>query len=614
MSVNTLSEICRAITPAVGNHLWQSTMFAAAAGLLALAFRRNHARIRYALWLTASAKFLIPFSLLSALGSHLAWRRGSSNGNAAMYVAMDQLGEPFSQPTLRPISETVPAIHSSGLFDSLPVFLAAAWFCGVLFVVLVWYVRWRRISRVIRRAVPVRDGRELELLRRFERAARMSGQIEIRVSPVSLEPGIFGVAWPILVWPQGISERLSDAHLESILAHELCHVRRRDNLSSAIHMAVEAIFWFHPIVWWMGTRLLEERERACDEHVLELGNDRKIYAESILKICEFCVGSRRDFVSGVNGADLKKRMVSIMTNNLSRNLELSKKLLLGVAGLLAVAIPIAFGTARAAALKAQSESPVARVSALSFQTFSIKVNTTDTPMAGFNIKGKPFSAVLSKPDRFMATNVTLHELMKVAFGMQDVQIVGGPDWTNSEKFDVDASIDSSLVEQLAKLSRQDDSIERGHMLQSLLEDRFKLTIHREIRELTTFALVVADGGPKFRAAKPGDTYADGPKGPGGRPLGTGFWEPEKGTLISQGQPIGALVLDLSGRLGQMVVDKTGLSGNYDFALQWTTDANQTADSNATSVVRAVQDQLGLRLERQNTPTEVIVIDHAERVI
>jgi bla regulator protein blaR1 len=90
------------------------------------------------------------------------------------------------------------------------------------------------------------------------------------LSRACLEPGIFGIARPVLVWPAGISERLPDAHLEAILAHELWHVRRRDNLAAAVHMAVEAIFWFYPLVWWLGSRLLDERERACDEEVLDL--------------------------------------------------------------------------------------------------------------------------------------------------------------------------------------------------------------------------------------------------------------------------------------------------------------------------------------------------------
>ena len=136
---------------------------------------------------------------------------------------------------------------------------------------------------------------------------------------------------------------LTDAHLEAILAHEVWHVRRRDNLAAAMHMVVEAIFWFHPVAWWLGARLLEERERACDEEVLRLGNPPQVYAESILKTCEFCVGSLPISVSGVTGADLKSRIVRIMTERVTRELDFSKKLLFVGAGLLTIAAPIVFG-------------------------------------------------------------------------------------------------------------------------------------------------------------------------------------------------------------------------------------------------------------------------------
>ena len=116
-----------------------------------------------------------------------------------------------------------------------------------------------------------------------------------------MEPGVFGIARPVLAWPAGISQRLNDAQLEAVLAHEVCHLRRRDNLTAALHMLVEAVFWFNPLVWWVGARLVEERERACDEQVLLLCAEPQAYAESILKVCEFCVQAPLECVAGVTG-------------------------------------------------------------------------------------------------------------------------------------------------------------------------------------------------------------------------------------------------------------------------------------------------------------------------
>ena len=112
----------------------------------------------------------------------------------------------------------------------------------------------------------------------------------------------------MLLLPEGIANRLTPEQLQTILDHELCHVRRRDNLTAAIHMLVESVFWFHPLVWWIGARLVEERERACDEQVLRSGNEPRAYAEGILKVCQFYLASKLACVAGVSGAQLKMRI------------------------------------------------------------------------------------------------------------------------------------------------------------------------------------------------------------------------------------------------------------------------------------------------------------------
>jgi TonB family protein len=170
----------------------------------------------------------------------------------------------------------------------------------------------------------------------------------------AMEPGIFGIIRPVLLWPARISDHLQDSHLRAILAHEVAHVRRHDNLAAALHMAVEALFWFHPMVWWLGARMVEERELACDEEVLQLGNPPAIYAESILKTCKFCVGSDLACVSGVTGAELKKRIVRIMTPTRAEKLGAGKRLLLASVGVAAVVGPVLFGLWSTPLVRAQS--------------------------------------------------------------------------------------------------------------------------------------------------------------------------------------------------------------------------------------------------------------------
>jgi uncharacterized protein (TIGR03435 family) len=458
----------------------------------------------------------------------------------------------------------------------------------------------------------------VEVLRRIERTGGVRKPIEILLSQASLEPGIFGISRPVLVWPYGISERLEDAHLEAIIAHELWHVRRRDNLAAAIHMVVEAIFWFHPLVWWMGARLLEERERACDEEVLELGSDRQVYAESILKTCEFCVGSPLACVSGVTGADLKKRIVHIMTEGVGCKLDFSRKLLLSAAGLLVVAIPVVFGLLHATQSRAQSQSPNVVATSPVYEVASIKPNKS----------GDNRSRIMFSPDGLSATGGTLQMLIMSAYEISPHQISGAPSWLDSERYDIEAKMDSSTADELRKMSEDERKVARQHMLQALLADRLKLTIHRESKELPVYVLVVAKDGPKFQEAKPGDTYSNGVKGPDGH-AGAGMMFGGNGTLTGQGVPLVNLVRFLTRVLGRSVIDKTGLTSKYDFTLKWTeerqapmfkgTEGSQPGtggisapESSGPSIFTAVQEQLGLKLESGKGPVDILIIDHVEK--
>ncbi|MBZ5521653.1 MAG: TIGR03435 family protein [Acidobacteriia bacterium] len=597
MILKDLSALWAAIAPPLGNHLWQSTLFAVAAGLLTLILRRNHARTRYWLWLAASVKFLIPFSLLIAIASHLTPSHGSAGTNFGLYFAMEEVGQPFTQPAMPAVSRAVPATVSPNLLSLLPALLAAAWLCGIVVVFLVWHARWRRISAAMRQAAPLREGREVEALRRLERMGGIRKRIEMLLSPASLEPGIFGIIRPVLVWPQGISRHLEDAHLEAILAHEVWHVRRRDNLTAAIHMVVEAVFWFHPLVWWLGARLVEERERACDEEVLELGGERQVYAESILKVCEFCVGSSLSCVAGVTGADLKKRMVHIMTKSVARKLDFSRKLLLSVAGVLAVAVPIVFGLIRPAQSRAESQAQEPAAVAPVYQVTLSKPEKS----------GIYRTRMMLSLDGFTARAVTLQDVIRMAYEVEDQQIAGAPDWLNSERFDIEGKPGGPAAKDA-----HGQGAENRRALQALLADRFKLSLHRETRDLPGYALVIAPNGPRLQPAKPGDTYPNGFKDPDGRNR-AGMMHMEQDQLTAQGVPVSELAGSLTRRLGRIVLDKTGLTDHYDFTLHWTAAPNAPPESSRAAILAALQEQLGLKLESQTVPRETLVIDHVEKL-
>jgi uncharacterized protein (TIGR03435 family) len=623
MILEYLSVMWTPIAPALGNHLWQSTLFAVTAGLLTLTLRKNHARFRYWLWLAASVKFLIPFSLLVGIGRHLTWSSGSAGTKAGLYFAIEEIGRPFAQPTMPVIFRATPSTVSPSLIHLLPTLLLAVWLCGFLVVLFVWCVRWRRISAAIRQAAPLREGREVEELRRLQLMTGIRNRIEMRLSRASLEPGIFGIAQPILVWPAGISEHLEDAHLQAILTHEVWHVRRRDNLTAAIHMVVEGIFWFHPLVWWMGARLVEERERACDEEVLDLGSERQVYAESILKICEFCVGSPLACVSGVTGADLRNRIVRIMTQRVALRLNFHKKLLLGVAGITAVAMPLTFGLLHAQQTRVESQAAgPAIISTPQFEVASIK---PDKSGDGQHVMMR----MINSPNdgRFYATNVTLKLLLRTAYGVQDSQISGGPSWTNSERYDIEAKSDGSVDSELRRMSPDQGKLMKERMLQALLADRFHLMLRHETRNLPIYALVVTKNGPKLQSSRNDDEIKgpDGMRGPGAI-----FRMTAGGQMTFQGASMPMLAQFLSQQLNRTVMDKTDLKGIYDFTLQWAPDESEVAmpngtgnspqapdiapapDSSGSSIFTSLQEQLGLKLESQKAPVDTVTIDHIER--
>ena len=281
--------------------------------------------------------------------------------------------------------------------------------------------------------------------------------------------------------------------------------------------------------------LIDERERACDEEVVALGNDRQVYAESILKVCEFCLGSPLPCVSGVTGADLKKRMVHIMNARILPNLGLGRKLLLTTAAALAIAIPVTIGLFTATPSRAQSQPARSNHQGPVYWSASIKPSE---PAAGELYRAKMM--VNLSDGSFTARDITLQRLIQLAYHIQDSLLVGGPDWVKTAKFDIDAKLDPSVVAAMHKQMAEHNSGD----LKVLLADKFKLAVHSETRILPAFDLVVDSGVPKLQEVD-----------------GVRIMHMEPGQLISQGTPIDLFAVQLSMRLGRPVVDKTGLKGS-----------------------------------------------------
>lgn len=586
-------------TPALrelSNHLWQTTVFAAVLSLAALAMRRHPARIRHALWVAASLKFLVPFSLLIALGTHLSSPTRHAAPHAAPRVAFDAI-RPFAGPTVLASSAPAPVRHRA-----IPVATAllALWIAGIAAVSACWLIHWLRIAAVAGAAKPILEGREVRTLRGLELAAgtfrtplailASSSEPGCRV----LEPGVFGLLHPVLLWPAGISSQLDDAHLTAVLAHELSHVRRRDNITSALHILTATVFWFHPLVWFIARRLVHERERACDEHVLALRTSPEIYAESILRICELTLESPLPCVAGISGADLRKRIAHIMNAATVVHPGPAAKLTLTGLALATVTLPILLGEslgpkpvepAQAGSQSAiKPAQPMARDADPAFEVASIHPSDPNNGREGFEIR----------EGRVMVENKTVRDLITFAYRIHARQIVDAPAWISTSRFDIAGVLDVEGYPNFVQYQR---------IVQRLLAERFGLKFHRDRQELAVYTLTVAKGGPRLKAS----TTPDGlPDDSVNRNHG---WV--SGTYTNQSMDGFSHALEFY--LDRPIVNQTNLTGSYTFTLSWTQDnAPPSLDPNAPpGIFTAIQEQAGLRMEPSKALAEVLVIDHID---
>lgn len=339
-------------------HVLQSSVCAALALLLAWTLSTAAARIRHTIWLLASLKFLLPFSLLVTAGQYFGSLTGAGGSEDAgiavrwLFTSWSVWSDPFDGSRAR-------------AFDlSASAWLAAVWVAGAAICAGRRWRDWQRARALARQGQPLRSGREAALLAEIARreAARWQRAVRLPIVRASagVEPGVFGIVRPVLIWPDGLSDRLTDEELRSVLLHETCHVARRDNLIALVHTAVETLFWFNPVVWWIGGRLVAEREQACDEEVVKMSTNRRSYAEALIKVCGFCLAPTQSFVAGVRGSDLSSRIARIVAP-VRMMPAWAARLLLIAAAALVLAAPLAAGALGAGAQAPGAQAPTRQV-------------------------------------------------------------------------------------------------------------------------------------------------------------------------------------------------------------------------------------------------------------
>jgi uncharacterized protein (TIGR03435 family) len=306
-----------------------------------------------------------------------------------------------------------------------------------------------------------------------------------------------------------------------------------------------------------------------------------------------CLESPLECVAGVTGANLKERIRRIMTSHMGQRLTLSRKVVLTVIAFGSIAVPIIFGQVTNSHPGQASEETLLPKQGFEVATIKPVENGPKTPRF-IKFEGT---------NRFVVRDYNLKLLIAAAYNMNPKTISGGPAWIESDYYDILA-----LTPGQTAPSRD----EQMSMLRKLLSDRFKLTFHREQKEFSIYALEVAKDGPKLKATvlSPSDPSSVGP----------GMVYPQKIVMPARNASMSDFASLLQRAvLDRPVVDMTGLTGRYDFSLEWAPDESQfggelpaaSADAPSPPLFQAVQQQLGLKLDARRGPVAAIVIDQVE---
>ena len=592
--------------------VWQGAVLAFVAALALQACRRRSASVRYGIACATLATMLAAVLATAALVDMGGVQKATPQRVDVLIARQASDAALPIQLDTRPPS--MPRTFSGADLEALFPWVVSMWLAGVAVFVARAAAGWWRVRGLHQLALRTARSRWQAAGTRIAARLGLARVIPIVELPHIDVPFVVGCLRPIVVLPISALSQLNVAQVEAILAHELAHVRRHDYLVNLLQTLAETLFFYHPAVWWISARIRDEREHCCDDVAVEVCGDPVGYAAALTALESWRTGDI-GFAPAANGGSLLNRVRRILRMDMSSQTQASYAM---------IGIALAAGVLATVTAVAQTDPSAERPK---FEVASVRQNTSgDNKVSiGFQPGG-----------RATAVNAPLKMIIRSAYRLQEFQLVGAPEWALSARYDITAKADREFPPPLPGGEISPAQL----MFQSLLEERFKLTVHRETRELPMYALVVAraDGklGPQLNpstlncaalnAARRGGAPPEPPK-PGAPPIcgiRMGF-----GELAGTGFPLSNLASSLVQVVQRSVVDRTGLSGDFDFALKWTPDqlpprpagmpANERIringaeiDPNGPSIFTAVQEQLGLKLDAQRGPVEVLVIDRIER--
>jgi uncharacterized protein (TIGR03435 family) len=621
--------------------------------------RRSRAAVRHLLLLAAFAALLaLPVISVLAPSMTIAVRIRTPAPSVSIPALETPVDTPFSMPTVEPDG---PATQESShgqtwQTPSVGTILLAIWGLGAAALLLPIVVGLWQVRSLRRAGLPWLRGRAL--VGSLAADGRMRRQVEVVLHENVPGPMTCGLLRPTIILPRD-AETWATVDLQRAMVHELEHVRRGDWISQCLARAACAAYWFHPLVWIAWRQLTLEAERACDDAVLQRA-EATAYADQLVALAKRLSGATKTPVLAMaNRHDLAARVTAVLDRRQPRGRAGAFRVAaVCVTSAIAVAIvsplrmvaatedssvqpgetmaTIALGalssrvpapsstslgqgpskvSAGTAAVLPQEPKPLSNATP-KFDVVSVKPCAPDAPSTGRG-GGLP----IGSPGRIHYECFPLFALMSEAYlsfagghinppwAVVAVEWAGEPQWTRSERFSIEATTADSVPQ----------AVMRGPMLQALLEDRFKVKVHREMRPTPVYELTVAKTGAKLTPFTPGSCV----------PFDSSVWPPrpleageqacrgsyqQDGTNIVrtfEGMPLDQFASQL-GRFDRPIVNKTGMSGLFGFRLVYEREESTGDHAPPAALVRALKDQAGLELHPAMGPRDVIVVDHAER--
>jgi TonB family protein len=290
----------------VAIHLWQATLFGLVITLVLLLLP-GPARLRHFAGCLALLRFLLPAGLLVRLVGFMPW---VSTGGLLRATGLGSLWMPAFV-----ISGSAARMPAAGLGMSLPVIAMIVWCAGTVLLFGIGLIRLARGLRALRRRqAPFSTAAQARLDTLAVRVGIAPGLVTGCFVPPSGWLGVIGIFRSRIVVPEGLFSALDEKEVESVLLHELVHVKRHDNLLRLFQAGVVALFWFHPLVWWLDRRLRWESESACDEAVLRLTGANHVYATGLFKAVRYALELDLPGVSGMSRIGLQSRLRAVLNH------------------------------------------------------------------------------------------------------------------------------------------------------------------------------------------------------------------------------------------------------------------------------------------------------------